>query len=62
MFFLCRPYVTGYSRHWTRTHKIVMVLSLLFDRLCQKGQEDDDDYKDNLCEIPFPSQSTNDIS
>ena len=34
----------------------VMILSLL-DRLWQKGQEDDD-YKDGLNEIPFPSQST----
>ena len=33
MFFLCRPHVTGYSGHWTRTHKTVMILSLLLDRL-----------------------------
>ena len=33
VFFLCRPYVTGYSRHWTGTHKTVVILSLLLDRL-----------------------------
>ena len=33
IFFLCRPHVTGYSGHWTRTHKTVMILSLLLDRL-----------------------------
>ena len=36
MFFLCRRYVTGYSRHWTRTHKTVTILSLLSDRLWQR--------------------------
>ena len=34
-----------------------MILSLLLDRLRQKGQEDDD-HKDTLNEIPFSSQRT----
>ena len=35
-----------------------MILSLLLDRLRQRGQEDDDDNEDSLNEIPFPSQGT----
>ena len=34
-----------------------MIPSLVLDRLRRKGQEDDE-YKDSLNEIPFPSQST----
>ena len=30
LFFLCGPYVTKYSGHWTRTHNTVMILSLLW--------------------------------
>ena len=33
MVFLCGPYVTGYSGQWTRTHRTVMILSVLLDRL-----------------------------
>ena len=33
MFFLCRPSVTACSRHYTRTDKTVMIISLLLDRL-----------------------------
>ena len=52
MFFLCRSYVTKYSRHWTRTHKTVLILSLLFGSSLTKGREDDD-YKGSLNELPF---------
>ena len=30
LFFLCRPYVTKYSRPYTRAHKTVMILSLFW--------------------------------
>ena len=33
MFFLWKPYVMRYSRHQTRTHKTVMIVTLLLDRL-----------------------------
>ena len=39
LFFLWKPYVTRYNWHQTRTHKTVMILSVL-DRFWQRGQED----------------------
>ena len=55
MFFLCRQYVTGHSRDQTRTHKNCKKF-FLFSWIVS-GQEDDD-FKDGLSEIPFPSQRT----
>ena len=52
IFFLCRPYVTVYSRHWTRTHKNCDN-SFSTNR---SGRYDDN--KDSLNEIPFLSQRT----
>ena len=33
LFFLCRPYVTKYSGHYSRNHKTGISLSLLLNRL-----------------------------
>ena len=45
-----------HSRNWTRTHKTVMILSLLGTLLTTSQQ--DDHYKNSLDELPFSSQRT----
>ena len=63
MIFLCRPYVTGYSGHLTRTHKTVMILSLFTWIVSDKKVRKMMITKDSLNETPFfVTQHTNDIS
>ena len=58
MFFLCRPYVTGYRRHQARTHNNCDdSFSSLGSSLTRRSGWYDDN-KDSLNAIPFPSQGT----